>query len=50
MLKNGIDANSKSDTQRFSYLDIPTKDQYLFGTTILISIDRFVDNRIDVDY
>ena len=34
----------------FSHLDIPTKYQYLTGTLILVSMGRFFDTMIDVDY
>ena len=50
MVLNGIDPNTNSGTQRFSHLDIPTKYQYLTGSTILIPKGTFVDSIVDVNY
>ena len=50
MLKNCIDPNHNSGTQRFSHLNIPTKYQYLTGVTNLIPMGRLFDAVIDGDY
>ena len=47
MVLNSIDPNNNSGTQ---HLDIPTKYQYLTGSTILIPKGTFVDSIVDVNY
>ena len=45
-----IDINDHSGIHRFSHLDIPSKHQYFISIIILMSMGRFFDTIIDVDY
>ena len=50
MAYNSIDPRKTLGMQRFSHLDIPTKDQYLTGVGILIPMGRFFDTILDAGY